>query len=150
DGCFLKQVHPDVRSNVKTLIRSLSPDNSSYSSTFRFVRSDGRQVWLEETGKGEFDQAGRLLRIKGLTRDITERKQAELALAERNTQLALAGKGGLVATFAYDVKTDRVQISEGYAAIYGLPEGTTEVSRSQWRALVLSDGLERLESLRDQ
>ena len=32
------------------------------------------------------------MRIKGLTHDVTERKQAELALAERNTQLALAEK----------------------------------------------------------
>src|SRR5262245_23046728 len=150
DGRFLQQVHPDYRDDVKTLIRSLSPDNPSYSSTFRFVRSDGRQVWQEETGKGEFDRTGRLLRIKGLTRDITERKQAELALAERNTQLALAGKAGLVATFAYDVKTERVQISEGYAAIYGFPEGTTEIARSQWRTLALPDDLERLENLRSQ
>src|SRR5262245_13706250 len=150
DGRFLKQVHSDYRDNVKASIRSLSPDNPSYSSTFRFVRSDGRQVWQEETGKGEFDRTGRLLRIKGLTRDITERKQAELALAERNTQLALAGKAGLVATFAYDVKTERVQISEGYAAIYGFPEGTTEIARSQWRTLALPDDLERLENLRSQ
>jgi PAS domain S-box-containing protein len=150
DGRFLKQVHPDYRGNVETLIRSLSPENPSYSSTFRFVRSDGRQVWLEETGKGEFDRTRRLLRVKGLTRDITERKQADLALAERNTQLALAGKAGLVATFAYDVKTDRVQISEGYAAIYGFPEGTSEIARSQWRALVLPDDLELLENLRSQ
>ena len=150
DGRFLQQVHPDYRDNVKALIRSLSTNNPSYSSTFQFIRSDGRQVWQEETGKGEFDRTGRLLRIKGLTRDITERKQAELALAERNTQMALAGKAGLVATFAYDVKTDRVQISEGYAAIYGFPEGTTEIARSQWRALVLPDDLERLESLRSQ
>src|SRR5215831_2713018 len=150
DGRFLKQVHPDYRDNVKALVRSLSPYRPSYSSTFQFVRSDGRQVWQEETGKGEFDRTGRLVRIKGLTRDITERKQAELALAERNTQLALAGKAGLVATFAYDVKTERVQISEGYAAIYGFPEGTTEIARSQWRALVLPDDLERLESLRSQ
>jgi PAS domain S-box-containing protein len=150
DGRFLKQVHPDYRDNFKTLIRSLSPDNPSYSSTIRFVRSDGREVWQEETGKGEFDRTGRLLRIKGLTRDITERKQAELALADRNTQLALAAKAGLVATFAYDVKTELVQISEGYAAIYGFSEGTTEIARSQWRALVLPDDLGRLETLRSQ
>src|SRR5262249_23785029 len=44
---------------------------------FRFVRPDGETVWLEETAKGEFDAAGRLLRIKGLTRDITDRKRVE-------------------------------------------------------------------------
>ena len=45
--------------------------------SFRFIRPDGRQVWLEETAKAEFDATGRLLRIKGLTRDITERKVLE-------------------------------------------------------------------------
>jgi PAS domain S-box-containing protein len=150
DGRFLRHVHRDYRDDFRALIGNLSPDKPSYSSTIQFVRSDGGQVWLEETGKGEFDRAGRLLRIKGLTRDITERKQAELSLADRNTQLALAGKAGLVATFAYDVKTERVQISEGYAAIYGFPEGTTEIARSQWRALVVPDDLERLESVRGQ
>src|SRR5262249_2287573 len=126
------------------------PPHPSYALTFRYIRPDGGQVWLEETARGEFDVTGKLVRIKGLTRDITERKQAELALAERNTQLALAGKAGLVATFAYDVKTERVQISEGYAAIYGFPEGTTEIARSQWRALVFPDDLEQLEGFRSQ
>ena len=31
-----------------------------------------------------------------------------------------------------------MQISEGYAAIHGLPEGTTESSRSEWQAAVHS------------
>src|SRR5262249_17596203 len=93
---------------------------------------------------------GQIVGLRGTVQDITERKQAELALVERNTQLALAGKAGLVATFTYDVKTERVQISEGYAAIYGFPEGTTEIARDQWRALVLPDDLERLESVRNQ
>src|SRR5215831_19943978 len=147
---FLSHVHLDDRTKLKTHIRELRPRSPSYALTFRYIRPYGGQVWLEETARGEFDATGKLVRIKGLTRDITERKQAELALAERNTQLALAGKAGLVATFAYDVKTERVQISEGYAAIYGFPEGTTEIARSQWRALVLPDDLERLESLRHQ
>jgi hypothetical protein len=41
------------------------------------IADAGRQAWLEETAKGEFDSAGRLLRINGLTRDITERKELE-------------------------------------------------------------------------
>ena len=64
---------------------------------------------------------GRLLRIKGLTRDITQRKKAELVLEERNVQLALAAKTGLVGSFAYDTHTEIMQISEGYVAIHGFP-----------------------------
>src|SRR5262249_51770990 len=142
---FVKQVHPDDRATLKTHIRELRPDDASYAVCFRYVRADGRQVWLEETAKGEFDAIGRLLRITGLTRDITERKNAELALAERNMQLALAGRVALVGSYAYDVNTEKMQVSEGYAAIHGLPEGTTETSLSQWKARVHTEDRERAE-----
>ena len=74
---FLDHVHPDDRSSLKMHIRELRPGNRSYTLTFRFIRPDGRQVWLEETAKGEFDSSGKLLGVKGLTRDITEQKQLE-------------------------------------------------------------------------
>ena len=67
----------DDRQCFKTHLRKLSPTIPTYVLNFRFCCPDGRQVWLEETAKGEFDATGRLLRIKGLTRDITERKELE-------------------------------------------------------------------------
>jgi PAS domain S-box-containing protein len=129
---LLRHVHPEDCQRMKACINLLRPDNPSYAVTFRFVRADGNHVWLEETAKGEFDATGRLLRVKGLTRDISERKRAELALSERTMQLELAGKAALVGSFAYGVDTEKLQISEGYAAVYGFPEGTTEIARSQW------------------
>jgi PAS domain S-box-containing protein len=75
---FLNHIHPDDRASLKTRIRELRPGDPSYVLSFRYVRPDGRQVWLEEIAKGEFDAAGKLLRIKGLTRDITDRKCAEV------------------------------------------------------------------------
>src|SRR5215467_8549528 len=46
--------------------------------------------------------------------------------------------------------TNRMRISEGYAAIHGLPEGTTEISHSQWRAGVHPEDLGRIETQRDE
>jgi PAS domain S-box-containing protein len=152
---FLRWVHPDDRRSLKTQVRQLCPSNPSYALIFRFCCPNGEQVWLEETAKGEFDAAGRLLRIKGLTRNITLRKKAELALIERNVQLALAGKAGLVGSYAYDTDTEIMQISEGYAAIHGFPERTTEIARSECLATVHSDDsahveLRRSEALHEQ
>jgi two-component sensor histidine kinase len=147
-GRFLQQLHADDRGNFKAHIRGLSPDDPSYALTFRFDRADGRQVWLEETARGEFDATGKLLRIKGLTRDITERKQAELALAERNAQLALAGKAARVGHFAHDLDTGLVTVSKGYAAIHDLPEGTTQTPIDQWRNKVHADDLAKVDELR--
>jgi PAS domain S-box-containing protein len=43
-----------------------------------------------------------------------------------------------------------MQISEGYAAIQGLPEGTTEITRSKWLADVHPEDRERMNALRRQ
>jgi PAS domain S-box-containing protein len=85
---FLDRVHPDDRTSLKRRIRELSPQRPSYALTFRYVRPDGRSVWLEETARGEFDASGRLARVKGLTRDITERKRTEIGLQASEARLA--------------------------------------------------------------
>jgi len=74
---FLARVHLDDRARLKAIIDGVRVDSPSYSVTFRFVRPDGREAWLEETSRAEFDKSGRFVRLKGLTRDITRRKQAE-------------------------------------------------------------------------
>jgi PAS domain S-box-containing protein len=147
DG-FFPQVHPDDRESFRARLRDIRPDNPSYALSFRFRSPDGRLLWLEEAAKGEFDAAGRLLRIKGLTRNITERKKAERALAERNLQLSLAAKAALVGSFSCDVETGEIQFSEGYAAIHGLPEGTSRTTRSIWEDGVHPEDLGRVDELR--
>ena len=147
---FLGRIHPDDRETFKSQICQLSPSHPSYALTFRFCCRDGRQVWLEETARAEFGDTGSLLRIKGLTRDITERRKAELALAERTVQLALASKAALVGSYAYDSDTEIMQVSEGYAALHGFPEGTTEIGRSECLASVHPDDIERVEQVRSE
>jgi PAS domain S-box-containing protein len=75
---FLACVHPADRARYKTLVNNVRGDNPSYSITFRFIRPDGREVWLEETARAEFDRPGHFVRLQGLTRDITRRKQSEM------------------------------------------------------------------------
>src|SRR6267154_2715827 len=56
---FLARVHPDDRARLKAIIDGVRADSPSYSVTFRFVRPDGREAWLEETSRAEFDKSGR-------------------------------------------------------------------------------------------
>ena len=74
---FLSRVHPDDRERFKALVRSVTPKQPAYTATFRFHHPDGREVWLEETARAEFDAVGRPLRLKGLTLDVTVRKRSE-------------------------------------------------------------------------
>jgi PAS domain S-box-containing protein len=147
---FIRRVHPEDCESFKAAVRGLRPDNPSYTLNFRFCCADGHQVWLEETAKAEFTDTGKLLCIKGLTRDITDRKKAEDALAERTLQLSLAAKAALVGSYAYDLETDFMHISEGYAALHGLQEGTTVTTRREWRSRAHRDDLDRITALRKE
>jgi PAS domain S-box-containing protein len=147
---FLTRVHPEDREGFRTAIRGLRPERPSYTFNFRFGCSNGGQVWLEETAKAEFDEKGKLLRIKGLTRNISDRKKAEDALAERNLQLSLAGKAALVGSYSYDIDADVMHVSEGYVALHGLPEGTIETTRTEWRSRAHPEDVDRVAECRKE
>ncbi len=126
-------VHPDDRVYIDARFAEAQSTGGASSAEYRVVHPPGhphagevRWVAFEgSTVRGAQGKPGRLL---GICRDITQRKRQRQALAERNVQLALAGKAALVGSYAYDPGTDMMQVSEGYAAIHGLPEGTAESS----------------------
>ena len=113
-------------------------------------RPDGSRVPIIPCPAPLLDERGAVVGSVNMKLDISERKRAELALAERNLQLSLAGKAALVGSYSYDVGTDVMQVSEGYAAVHGLPIGIVETSRSEWQARAHADDLDRVENTRAQ
>src|SRR6201999_4137518 len=57
---------------------------TSYEAEFRIRRPDGAICWCAGTAAATVDKGGRVVRVSGVTIDITERKQAE----ERQNLLA--------------------------------------------------------------
>jgi PAS domain S-box-containing protein len=62
----------------------------------------------------------------------------------------LAGKAARVGSYAYGIDTEIMQISEGYVAIHGFPEGKTEIGRSECLAGVHPDDIGRVEQARSE
>src|SRR6516165_2993716 len=120
------------------------------SLSWNFEYCETARRWIESRVLISYNEAGRAVRRIGAQVDVTERKRAEGVLVDRNAQLALAGQAAQVGVYTYDVNKGAMLISEGYAAIHGLPGGTTETSYSEWRARVHPEDLDRAEALRDQ
>jgi PAS domain S-box-containing protein len=143
-------VHPDDLSRLDAVVRrAFANGEREFVLEFRIFRH-GQVRWIESRSLISYNEAGKPGRRIGAQVDVTDRKQAEQALAERNIQLALAAKAGLVGTFAYDANAEIMQISAGYAAIHGFPEGTTDIARSECLADVHPDDIERVEQLRSE
>ena len=144
------RVQPDDLLSLDAVARrAFTNGEREFVLEFRIFR-DGQVRWIESRVLISYNEAGKPVRRIGAEIDVTERKQAQQALAERNIQLTLAAKAGLVGTYAYDADTEIMQISGGYAAIHGFPEGTTEIARSECLAGVHRDDVGRVQQLRSQ
>ncbi len=74
---FLQTVHPEDRRKVEQAVDLALQQNIPYRVDFRIVRSSGDIRWLETQGQAYRDGDGRVVRMIGVTQDITERKRAE-------------------------------------------------------------------------
>jgi PAS domain S-box-containing protein len=58
-------------------LRLLAKNGRIYEYEMPVVRPDGRVVWLSVNARAVLDEDGRLTRVEGAARDITDRKRAE-------------------------------------------------------------------------
>ena len=77
-------LHPDDVDELRKAIALLGKGERSYEAEFRVNRADGEVRWCVGTAAATVDKAGRVVRVSGVTVDITERKRAE----ERQNLLA--------------------------------------------------------------
>jgi PAS domain S-box-containing protein len=152
-------VHPDDRIRIDDALEEAKHSGGRWNAEYRVLPPPdhphaGETRWIAVESSIVRDRQGTPAGLLGVTRDITQRKRAEQAIADLNVQRALAARAGLVGTYAYDTdyNTDaaKTQISPGYAAVYGFPKGTTEIRRNAWWACVHPADAERLQALLDQ
>ena len=66
---------------------ALTPEKPYLQVSYRILRPDDIEIWVERNSLAHFDEQGRMLRIVGMVADITERKRAEEALSNARNRL---------------------------------------------------------------
>ena len=144
DG-FLAIVHPDDRAFVdEAWKRALAGE--AYDIEHRIV-VDGAIRWVRERAELEFGPQGRLLGGFGTTQDITEKKEAEARLAEREAQLRFALSGARAAAWRWNIRTGEQQWSpEGYV-LHGRDPALGSPSYADWMSCLHPDDRVPLEDV---
>lgn len=121
---FVEFLHPDEhgRAELEWEHRSDSAV-SSHEREFRIRRADGRERWVQSWERVEHDASGALSRIVALSRDVTERHEAQELLREREQRLQEALDAGELGAWSYDIAADRSVWDARMYRLFGrLPE----------------------------
>jgi diguanylate cyclase (GGDEF)-like protein/PAS domain S-box-containing protein len=79
---WISFIHPDDRDAVMAHLKQVARGAEMATIEYRVVRADGEVRWTASRARIEANADGQPFRAYGIQQDITERKVAELALAE--------------------------------------------------------------------
>lgn len=99
---------------------------------YRFRAKDGREVWTLMSARPRFDEHGRFCGALDMFSDITQRKQAEDALRDRETMLRMAQQAGGIGIFDWRFTTRDAICSDTLLDILGRRPESGIVSMHEW------------------
>lgn len=79
---YLESVHEEDRLRVESTLRKTIETGRRLEVDYRILDSLGETHWVIARGRVEENSAGRPTRVAGMIIDVTERRKAEIALAE--------------------------------------------------------------------
>jgi PAS domain S-box-containing protein len=84
---YRDRIHPDDREmSLKLAMDALQAHASTHHVLHRIVREDGAVRWLDSHARFMYADDGRPLRLVGVSTDVTEQRQFEEALREREEE----------------------------------------------------------------
>ena len=86
-GFWLERLHPEDRARVIEGSRRSNQTGEPFVSEYRFLTASGRYIWVRDEAILLRREDGSPLLWQGILMDITERREAEAALARRDAVL---------------------------------------------------------------
>ena len=130
-------LHPDDLDQLREAMAEFNRGTRSYETEFRIIRPDGEIRWCVGTAAATLDRTGRVIRVSGVTVDITERKRAEerqnllTREVDHRAKNALALAQSIVRLTRGENVTAYIQAVEG--RISALARVHTILSLSSWQ-----------------
>jgi PAS domain S-box-containing protein len=131
---YVRGVHPEDRHIIHETVQGvLKPGSTArYDIEYRVVRrDDGRERWVSEKGRAILDPAGHAVRFIGTILDITESKNAAIALqrAKQQAEDANRAKDQFLAMLSHELRTPLTPVLMTVTALRRDPNLSDEVLR---------------------
>jgi two-component system sensor kinase FixL len=104
---ILQRIHPDDRDTFRFAVKQATEGDGSYEAEYRIALPSGEVRWIDSRGRVEFDPTGKPILVRGVSRDITSRKQAELEAQALRREIAHVSRvsmmGQLASALAHEI-----------------------------------------------
>ncbi|AKB36834.1 sensory transduction histidine kinase [Methanosarcina siciliae C2J] len=133
-----KHIHPEDYEKAAMYFRNASKIGGNYSQEYRLKRKEGDYIYVEDCGTYLRDKEGRVYRMIGVIKNITERKLAteELRRSEEKFRIVAEQTGQLA--YDYDVPEDKIGWGGAIRELmdYGDEEFKKLSSLKDWKKLL--------------
>jgi PAS domain S-box-containing protein len=135
-------IHPEDWKHLQNAIKPAAQNTPSFQTEFRVCRPNGQTRWCIGTAVASADATDNIIRISGVTVDITDRKDAEerQALLAREVDLRARYALALVQSIVRLTRSDTIKAS--IAAVDGrigaLSRAHTLLAQSRWQGADLA------------
>jgi len=137
-GSVFDLVHPEDLPRAKAALRQLAERPEFLARQLVELRSqhkDGGWRWLEVSGTNMLSHPA----VRGIvlsSRDVTPRREAELALARVQARLDAALWGARVGFYSFDLVNDRAEMSPQFFEVTGIERSHWDAAPHPWNAHV--------------
>lgn len=136
---FVNVLHPDDKQNVLDAVDVCVEKGSEYNIEYRVIWPDGSEHWVHDSGNIVRSKDGKPLHMLGVGQNIDKRKQAELALTEREQQLRDAQTLAHFGNWEINLLTGKTVWSDQLYALFGFEPGSFEPTLEIFRSGVHPD-----------
>jgi PAS domain S-box-containing protein len=107
------------------------------------AHSSGQIAWIETIKTPIYNDLGDVIGTTGIARDITQRRQLEIALRQSEQRLCLALSATETGIWEWDIPTDRTFWSDTVFRLLGREPGSCESNYQNWLAAIHPEDRER-------
>jgi PAS domain S-box-containing protein len=143
---WTRAVHPDDAAAAAARWQAAVERGEPFSNLHRIRRHDGAWRWMNVRAVPIRDSQGQIVEWMGMNQDITERRQAELALAESEKRLELALAGSGLALWDWDLAAAQIIFGQRWYDMLGYPPETAPLNVEHWKRLFEPNDLKRVEA----
>jgi PAS domain S-box-containing protein len=143
---WVSLMHPDDREAALKRVNVLQRDGTPMESEVRFMTANRGWRLFHTRSAAIRNKSGKIVRIRGMTQDVTEQREAERQLRERTATVEHAEEVAKLGSWRYDYATDSFTLSPNMRRILGIGPDDKWSSKLYW-SRVPPDDRERAQAI---